>query len=155
MLWIVKNNGYCEQIIELRKNSSFNWFTPVHVLIRPDVIWNKLSRPLYHVHFTVIHNNSRHTVRKRFHIVAAHEYVVTFACGWIITSSWPFSCYMHSHMSSFDVPVFPWPGLNVCYYWASSCQHHSYGDNVNQLFVHVLLSHIKQYVTGNVMNGRL
>ena len=30
------------------------------MLIHPDVIWKKLSRPLYHVHFTVIHNNSRH-----------------------------------------------------------------------------------------------
>ena len=47
-------------IMKLRKNSSFNWFTPFHVLIRPDVIWKKISRPLYHVHFTVIHTNSRH-----------------------------------------------------------------------------------------------
>ena len=30
------------------------------MLIRLDVIWKKLSRPLYHVHFTVIHTNSRH-----------------------------------------------------------------------------------------------
>ena len=30
------------------------------MLIRPDVIWKKISRPLYHVHFTVIHTNSRH-----------------------------------------------------------------------------------------------
>ena len=30
------------------------------MLIRPDVIWQKISRPLYHVHFTVIHTNSRH-----------------------------------------------------------------------------------------------
>ena len=30
------------------------------MLIRPDVIWKNLSRPLYHVHFTVIHTNSRH-----------------------------------------------------------------------------------------------
>ena len=45
---------------KLRKNSSFNWFTPFHVLIRPDVIWKNLSRPLYHVHFTVIHTTSRH-----------------------------------------------------------------------------------------------
>ena len=49
-----------KKIIKLRKNSSFNWFTPFHVLIRPDVIWKKISRPLYHVHFTVIHTNSRH-----------------------------------------------------------------------------------------------
>ena len=30
------------------------------MLIRPDVIWKKISRPLYNVHFTVIHTNSRH-----------------------------------------------------------------------------------------------
>ena len=74
LLWIVKNNGFLiikylrfvnfklifKKIIEYKKNSSFNWFTPLHVLIRPDVIWKKLSRPLYHVHFTVIHTNSRH-----------------------------------------------------------------------------------------------
>ena len=52
---------YCKKkIIKLRKNSSFNWFTPFHVLIRPEVIWKKISRPLYHVHFTGIHTNSRH-----------------------------------------------------------------------------------------------
>ena len=51
---------YLKKKIKLRKNSSFNWFTPFHVLIRPDVIWKNLSRPLYHVHFTVIHTNSRH-----------------------------------------------------------------------------------------------
>ena len=47
---------------KLRKNSSFNWLTPFYVLIRPDVIWKKISRPLYHVHFTVIHTNSRHNM---------------------------------------------------------------------------------------------
>ena len=51
---------YIVKKIKLRKNSSFNWFTPFHVLIRPDVIWKKVSRLLYHVHFTVIHTNSRH-----------------------------------------------------------------------------------------------
>ena len=35
------------------------------MLIRPDVIWKNLSRPLYHVHFTVIHTNSRHKARHR------------------------------------------------------------------------------------------
>ena len=40
MLW------YCNEV-ELRKNSSFNWFTPFHVLIRPDVIRKKK----YHVHY--------------------------------------------------------------------------------------------------------
>ena len=77
VLWIVKNNGFlifnhkipiiCQSqiyikriIINLRKNSSFNWFTPFHVLICPDVIWKKISRPLYHVHFTMIQTNSRH-----------------------------------------------------------------------------------------------
>ena len=73
-LWIVKNNGVliikylcfvnCKYIfkikIKLRKNNSFNWFTPFHVLIRPGVLWKKLSRPLYLVHFTVIHTISRH-----------------------------------------------------------------------------------------------
>ena len=49
-----------QKIIKLRKDSSFNWFTHFHVLIRPDVIWKILSSPLYHVHFTVIHTNSRH-----------------------------------------------------------------------------------------------
>ena len=75
-LWIVKNNGslikniydlaisniYFKKIIEFKKNSSFNWFTPFHVLIRPEVIWKKISRPLYHIHFTVIHTNSRHNI---------------------------------------------------------------------------------------------
>ena len=46
--------------IRLRKYSAFNWFTPFHVLISPDVIWKNVSRPLYHAHFTVIHTNSRH-----------------------------------------------------------------------------------------------
>ena len=55
------SNVYLKWIIKLRENSFFNWFTPIYVLIRPDVIWKKLSRPLYHVHFTVIHTNSRHT----------------------------------------------------------------------------------------------
>ena len=50
------------KIIKLRKNSSFNWFTPFHVLIRPDEKWKKISRPLYHVHFTVIHTYSRHNL---------------------------------------------------------------------------------------------
>ena len=76
LLWIVKNNGFLiikylwfvnfkyifKNIIKLRKNSSFNWFTHFHMLIPPDVIWRKLSRPLYHVHFTVIHTNSRHKI---------------------------------------------------------------------------------------------
>ena len=53
------------KIFKLRKNSSFNWFTPFHVLIRPDVIWKKISRPLYHIHFTVIHTNSRHNIQYR------------------------------------------------------------------------------------------
>ena len=83
LLWIVKNSGFLiikylwfvnfkylfEKKIKLRKNSSFNWFTPFHVLIRPDVIWKKLSRPLYHVHFTVIHTNSRHNTRYLYSIV--------------------------------------------------------------------------------------
>ena len=38
-IYILKKN------IKSRKNSSFNWFTPFHVLIRPDVIWKKI-----HVH---------------------------------------------------------------------------------------------------------
>ena len=60
-LWFVNfKYVFKKKVIKLRKNSSFNWFTPFHVLIRPDVIWKKLSRPLYHVHFTVIHTNSRH-----------------------------------------------------------------------------------------------
>ena len=58
-LWFV-NFKYVFKKKKLGKNSSFNWFTPFHVLIRPDVIWKNLSRPLYHVHFTVIHTNSRH-----------------------------------------------------------------------------------------------
>ena len=77
LLWIVTNKGFLiikylwfdnfkyrfkKKITKLRKNSSFNWFTPFHVLIRPDVIWKNLSRPLYHVHFTVIHTNSRHNI---------------------------------------------------------------------------------------------
>ena len=60
-------------IIKLRKNSSFNWFTPLHVLIRPDVIWKKISRPLYHVDFTVIHTNSRHNSFTLF-MAANNEY---------------------------------------------------------------------------------
>ena len=73
LLWIVTNNGsliikylwfvnfkYIFNKKKLRKNSSLNLFTPFHVLIRLGVIWKKLSRPLYHVHFTVIHTNSRH-----------------------------------------------------------------------------------------------
>ena len=59
-LWFVNFKYVFKKKIKLRKNSSFNWFTPFHVLIRPDVIWKNLSRPLYHVHFTVIHTNSRH-----------------------------------------------------------------------------------------------
>ena len=59
-LWFVNFEYIFKKIIWLRKNSSFNWFTHFHVLIRPDVIWKNLSRPLYHVHFTVIHTNSRH-----------------------------------------------------------------------------------------------
>ena len=76
LLWIVKNNVFLiirylwfanfkyifKKKIKLRKNSSFNWFTPFQVLIPPDVIWKKISRPLYHVHFIVIHTNSRHKV---------------------------------------------------------------------------------------------
>ena len=59
-LWIVKNNGFLimkylwfvnfkyifKKIIKLRTNSSFNWFTPFHVLIRPDVWYEKI----YHIH---------------------------------------------------------------------------------------------------------
>ena len=60
LLWLVNFFIYLKKIIKLRKNSSFNWFTLFHVLIRPDVIWKKVSRQLYHVHFTVIHTNSRH-----------------------------------------------------------------------------------------------
>ena len=74
LLWIVKNNGFLimkyqwfvnftyifKSKYKLRKNSSLNWFTPFHVLICPDVIWKNVSRPLYYVHFTVIHTNSRH-----------------------------------------------------------------------------------------------
>ena len=65
-----------KKIIKLRKNSSFNWFTPFHVLIRPDVIWKKISRPLYHVHFTVIHTNSRHNQQYSldpFHICTSYQ----------------------------------------------------------------------------------
>ena len=67
LLWIVKNNGfliikylwfvnfkYISKKNELRKNSSFNWFTPFHMLIRPDMIWKNSSCPLYHIHFTMI-----------------------------------------------------------------------------------------------------
>ena len=59
-LWFVNFNVHGQKIIKLRKNSSFNWFTPFYVLIRPNVIWKWLSRPLYHVYFTVIHTISRH-----------------------------------------------------------------------------------------------
>ena len=59
---------YLKKMIKLRKNSSFNWFTPFHVLIRPVVIWKKISRPLYHVHFTVIHTNSRHKSLKMLYL---------------------------------------------------------------------------------------
>ena len=61
LLWIVKNNGFLiikylcflnykyilKKIIKLRKNSSFNRFTPFHVLIRPT--WYEKN---YHVHCT-------------------------------------------------------------------------------------------------------
>ena len=63
-LWFDNFKYRFKKKIKLRKNSSFNWFTPFHVLIRPDVIWKNLSRPLYHVHFTVIHTNSRHKFLK-------------------------------------------------------------------------------------------
>ena len=57
------SNIYLKKKIKLRKNISFNWFTPFHVLIRPDVIWKILSRPLYHVHFNMIHTNSWHNCK--------------------------------------------------------------------------------------------
>ena len=75
---------YLKKMIKLRKNSSFNWFTPFHVLIRPDVIWKTVSRPLYHVHFTVIPTNSRHKK------VASRRYP-QFWMG--ICCNGPISCY--------------------------------------------------------------
>ena len=94
---------------KIRKNSSFNWFTPFHVLIHPDVIWKKLSRPLYHVHFTLIHTNSRHKTvysdadqRKhqssaslafvrgshRWPVNSPHKWPVTQKCFHLMMSSW-------------------------------------------------------------------
>ena len=55
-----------KKIIKLRKISSFNWCTPFPVLIGPDVIWKNLSRPLYQVHFTMIHTNSRHKTNNQW-----------------------------------------------------------------------------------------
>ena len=43
-----------------KKKIVLSTFLHFFTLIRPDVIWKKLSRPLYHVHFTMIHTNSRH-----------------------------------------------------------------------------------------------
>ena len=54
---------------KLRKNSPYKWFTPFNVLIRPNVIWKNLSRPMYHVHFTVIHTNSLHKPLRHWIIV--------------------------------------------------------------------------------------
>ena len=94
-LWIVKYNSflivkylwfvnfkyiYLEKNNYIKKNSSFNWVTPFHVLIRPDVIWKKISRPLYHVHFTVLQTNSRHN----------HSY---FPLIWF--DSWSMCCNLH------------------------------------------------------------
>ena len=45
-LWFVNFKCISKKIIEFRKYSSVNWFTPFYVLIRPDVIWKKK----YHVH---------------------------------------------------------------------------------------------------------
>ena len=85
-----------KKIMKLRKNSSFNWFTPVHVLIRPDVIWKKISRPLYHVHFTVIHTNSRH--KRKYNIPAAViRFKIILKCG----------LYIEQHLMTNDAMVGP------------------------------------------------
>ena len=60
------------------------------MLIRPDVIWKNLSRPLYHVHFTVIHTNSRHNV-----------YGCVVLCSvlvWLNNASWVDSCDLFIHI---------------------------------------------------------
>ena len=63
MLWIVINKGFW--IIKYLWFVNFKYIFKYifHVLIRPDVIWKNLSRPLYHINFTVIYTNSRHNVR--------------------------------------------------------------------------------------------
>ena len=88
LLWIVKNNGfliikyiwyvnfkYISKKNKVKENIFFNWFTTFLVLIRPNVIWKKLSRPLNHVHFTVIHTNSRHK------LVLLCEFKVWLVCA--------------------------------------------------------------------------
>ena len=56
------------------------------MLIRPDVIWKNLSRPLYHVYFTVIHTNSRHNITFFNEHSSLHSHIMsmvpnTAACG--------------------------------------------------------------------------
>ena len=55
------------------------------MLIRPDVIWKNLSCPLYHVHFTVIHTNSRH--KKVFQFLSPLSFLHTGARWPAVTSS--------------------------------------------------------------------
>ena len=111
-LWFVNfKYVFKKKIIKLRKNSSFNWFTPFHVLIRPDVIWKNLSRPLYHVHFTVIHTNSRHNIHCHCH---CHCFCYNICMFVIHTKLQPCNfvkiniihCQCHCHCFCYDICMF-------------------------------------------------
>ena len=132
LLWIVKNNGFeiikylwfvnfkylfKKKIIKFRKNSSFNWFIPFHVLIRPDVIWKYLSRPLYHVHFTVIHTNSRH---KSF----IHRNKPTQVHLWsMLLMLW------HQHLSD---------NLQKQYWWITGLDNVFYGSSTTSIMMSIV-----------------
>ena len=65
LLWIVNNNGFL--IIKYLWFVKFKYISKKIIksrkdLIRPDMIWKELSRPLYHIHFTLIHTNSPYNV---------------------------------------------------------------------------------------------
>ena len=97
LLWIVKNNGFViikylwfvnfkyifkKKIIKLRKT----FFQLIYTFSRVDPTgrdMKKISRPLYHVHFTVIHTNSRHNTMIRHFLWSTTIELVLFGCLFI------------------------------------------------------------------------
>ena len=93
--WCVNFKYILKIIIKSSKNSSFNWFTPFHVLIRPDVIRKNWSRPLYHIHFTVIHTNSWH---KHIYIyICIYIYIYIYKCIYICICIYKY-IYIYLHI---------------------------------------------------------
>ena len=91
------------------------------MLIRPDVIWKNLSRPLYHVQFTVINTNSRHKV---IEVVVAAVMVVVMVSSSAETAAVVAVAVVTNQFGSKSINFLLWKCIFKCRQQSDGRHHH-------------------------------